>query len=143
MNLSWKSSLSRDKKIVSVKSCKLKVQTHLIKLKTETMRQVTELDFSGKTIFCGIDVHKLSWSVCLSMEDRILKRFSQPPTIEALETTLKRRYPGAEYKAVYEAGFCGFYPQRKKASRGIDCIVVNAADIPTMDKEKKTKIRPC
>lgn len=38
---------------------------------------VKQLDFTGKTIYCGIDVHKTSWKVCLLMEDRVLKRFSQ------------------------------------------------------------------
>jgi transposase len=103
------------------------------------MRQVKALDFTGKTIFCGIDVHKTSWSVCLSMEGRILKRFSQRPDPKDLDSTLSRLYPGADYKAVYEAGFCGFYPQRIMTSLGIDCIIVNPADVPTMDKEKKQK----
>lgn len=103
------------------------------------MQQVKTLDFTGKKIFCGIDVHKTSWSVCLSMEGIILKRFSQGADPTDLSSTLNRLYPGAEYKAVYEAGFCGFYPQRIMTSLGIDCIVVNPADVPTMDKEKKQK----
>ncbi|MGH2613365.1 MAG: IS110 family transposase [Rhabdochlamydiaceae bacterium] len=103
------------------------------------MRQSNEINFDGKTIFCGIDVHKTSWSICLLMEDRVLKRFSQPPGVKALEKTLKSQYPGAIYMAVYEAGFCGFYPQRQMAERGIACIVVNPSDVPTMDKEKRQK----
>lgn len=101
--------------------------------------QVKQLDFTGKTIYCGIDVHKTSWKVCLLMEDRVLKRFSQPPSTEALGKTLKQQYPGATYKALYEAGFCGFYPQREMAAEGVDCIIVNPSDIPTMDKEKHQK----
>lgn len=89
------------------------------------MQQVKTLDFTGKTIFCGIDVHKTSWSVCLSMEGMILKRFSQGSNPKDLYSTLNRLYPGANYKAVYEAGFCGFYPQRIMTSLGIDCIIVN------------------
>ena len=73
------------------------------------------------------------------MEGRILKRFSQDPNPKDLDSMLNRLYPGADYKAVYEAGFCGFYPQRIMTSLGIDCIVVNPADVPTMDKEKKQK----
>jgi transposase len=105
-------------------------------------QQVRKLDFAGKTIYCGTDVHKANWSVCLIMEDRVLKRSSQPPTVEALENTLKRQYPGATYKVVYEAGFCGFSPQRQMAERGIDCIIVNPSDVPTMDKEKQQKSDP-
>lgn len=103
------------------------------------MRQVKNLSFNGKTIFCGIDVHKSSWSICLSMESRTLKRFSQAPDAQTLSSTLNRLYPGATYKAVYEAGFCGFYPQRILTSMGIDCMVVNPSDVPTMDKERKQK----
>lgn len=101
--------------------------------------QVKQLDFTGKTIYCGIDVHKTSWKVCLLMEDRILKRFSQPANSEALVKTLKQQYPGATYKASYEAGFCGFYHQRIMMGSGINCIIVNPSDIPTMDKEKHQK----
>jgi transposase len=39
----------------------------------------------------------------------------------------------------YEAGFCGFGIQRSLKEEGIDCIVVNAADIPTSNKEKRRK----
>ncbi len=101
--------------------------------------QVKQIDFTGKTIYCGIDVHKTSWKVCLFMEDRVLRRFSQPPSVKALAKTLKQQYPGASYKASYEAGFCGFYPQRMMSDSGIDCMIVNPSDIPTMDKEKHQK----
>lgn len=101
--------------------------------------QVKQLDFTGKTIYCGIDVHKTSWKICLLMEDRILKKFSQPANAEALANTLSKQYPGATYRASYEAGFCGFYPQRKMGDQHIDCMIVNPSDIPTMDKEKHQK----
>jgi len=105
-------------------------------------QQGRKLDFFGKTIYCGADVHKASWAVCLIMEDRILKRFTQPPEVGALEKMLKRQYPGANFKVAYEAGFCGFRPQRLMTELGIDCMVVNAADVPTMNKEKQQKSDP-
>jgi transposase len=52
---------------------------------------------------------------------------------------LKRNYPGATYHAVYEAGFCGFWIQEALSKLGVNCIVVNPADVPTSDKEKKQK----
>ena len=88
------------------------------------MQQVKTLDFTGKTIFCGIDVHKTSWSVCLSMGGMILKRFSQGPNPKDLNYSLNRLYPGANYRAVYEAGFCSFYPQRIMTSLGIDSFLI-------------------
>ena len=52
---------------------------------------------------------------------------------------LKKRYPGASIKAVYEAGFCGFSLQRSLQKSGVDCIMVNPTDVPSSDKEKKRK----
>ncbi len=49
------------------------------------------------------------------------------------------RYPGAVYKIGYEAGFSGFSMQRTLSQSGCECWVVNAADIPTSDKDKKQK----
>ena len=48
-------------------------------------------------------------------------------------------YPGGSYRAVYEAGFCGFWPQRQLAELGIDTILVNPADVPTTQKERQFK----
>jgi transposase len=56
-----------------------------------------------------------------------------------LAKTLRENYPGAAYRVVYEAGFCGFKYQREFKEAGIDCIVVHPADVPVMDKEKQRK----
>lgn len=103
------------------------------------MQQVKQLDFTGETIFCGIDVHKTSWKVSVRNEQIELKTFSQTPSPVILANYLKEKYPLANYKAVYEAGFCGFGYQRAFAELGVDCIVVHAADVPTTDKEKNQK----
>jgi transposase len=52
---------------------------------------------------------------------------------------LKRNYPNANYYCAYEAGFSGFWIQQQLESANIPCIVVNPADVPTTDKEKKQK----
>lgn len=103
------------------------------------MVQSKQLDFSGQNIFCGIDVHKKSWKVCIRSEHMELKTFSQNPSAEELVKHLKKHYPFASYNAVYEAGFSGFSHQRQMAQRGINCMVVHAADVPVMDKEKQRK----
>jgi len=42
--------------------------------------QVTKrLDFSGKKIHVGLDVHKKSWSVTIIVEGIEHKTFNQPP----------------------------------------------------------------
>jgi transposase len=103
------------------------------------MRKVKELNFSGQSIFCGLDIHKKSWQVNIRTEDFELEHFSQPPCAEMLVRHLMNRYPGASYRIVYEAGFCGFSVQRSLKQAGLDCILVNPADVPSSDKEKKRK----
>jgi transposase len=103
------------------------------------MSKVNQLRFDGQTIFCGIDVHKKSWRVNVRNEEFELEDYSQDPCEELLLNHLKKRYPGASIKAVYEAGFCGFGLQRSLQKSGVDCIMVNPTDVPSSDKEKKRK----
>lgn len=103
------------------------------------MSKVNQLRFDGQTIFCGIDVHKKSWRVNVRNEEFELEDYSQDPCEELLVNHLKKRYPGASIKAVYEAGFCGFGLQRSLQKSGVDCIMVNPTDVPSSDKEKKRK----
>ena len=102
-------------------------------------RQSNKLNFEGQNIFVGIDVHKKNWTVCIFSEHLEHKKFSQPPTADALKTYLYRNFPGAQYHSAYEAGFCGFHPHHSLLKAGINNIVVNAADVPTTHKEKSNK----
>jgi Transposase and inactivated derivatives len=101
--------------------------------------QINELDFKGQNIYVGIDVHLKSWSVSVLSEHSVLKKFSQNPDAEALYKFLTSNYPGATYHSVYEAGFCGFWIHRRLVKLGVNNIVVNPADVPTMIKEKLRK----
>lgn len=103
------------------------------------MSKVKELNFEGKTIYCGLDVHKSNWKLNARMDFMELTSFSQDPDPKVLGNYFKRNYPGAKVKVVYEAGFCGFGIQRSLTELGIECIVVNAADVPSSDKERKRK----
>jgi transposase len=103
------------------------------------MNQLRQLDFSGQQIYAGIDVHKKSWKVCIRNKDMELNTFSPKTSPAELSAHLKKNYPGANYKVVYEAGFCGFEYQREFTKLGVDCIVVHPADVPTTDKEKQRK----
>ena len=102
-------------------------------------RKVIQLDFINEIIYCALDVHKKSWYVNIRCKEFELENFCQKPSVEELLKHLQKNYPGARYKVAYEAGFCGFGIQRHLSREGIECIVVNAADIPTSDKEKKRK----
>lgn len=96
-------------------------------------------DFSNHTIYVGIDVHLKSWNVSLYCEQQYLRSFNQPPHPIALKSFLENSYPGATYKCAYESGFCGYWIQRELLENKIDCIVVNAADVPQTDKATKSK----
>ncbi len=98
-----------------------------------------KVDFSGQTIYVGIDVHLKSWNISLYFNQQYLNSFNQPPTPQALQTYLQNTYPNATYKCAYESGFCGYWIQRTLLESNIDCIVVNAADVPQTDKGIKNK----
>ncbi|HNX08285.1 MAG TPA: IS110 family transposase [Bacteroidales bacterium] len=99
----------------------------------------TKIDFSGQNVYAGIDVHLKSWNVTIMVNNREHKTYSQDPSAELLWNYLRKNFPGAIYYSAYEAGFCGFSAHRELASFGIRNIVVNPADIPTTDKEKRQK----
>lgn len=101
--------------------------------------QLKLLNFDGQDLFVGIDCHLKSWKVTIYSEEFELKTFSQDPNPAILAQHLHKNYPGAQFSCVYEAGFSGYWIQRELKASGIDCIVAHAADIPTMDREKKLK----
>ncbi|HTB30596.1 MAG TPA: IS110 family transposase [Bacteroidia bacterium] len=103
------------------------------------MKQAKELNFEGQAIYCGIDVHKKSWSVCIRDDKMELNTFSQPADTEVLINYLQQNFPRADYHVVYEAGFSGFGLQRILSGQGMDCIITHPADVPTSDKEQRKK----
>ena len=100
------------------------------------MKKVSKLDFTGQPIYIGLDVHKKSWSVSIYSEQCEHKTFTQPPETDTLVRYLKRYFPGATYHAVYEAGYSGFWTHDQLKEKGVSCLVVNPADVPTKDKER-------
>jgi transposase len=105
--------------------------------------QVTKkIDFSGKDLFIGLDVHKKSWSVTILVDGIEHRTFTQPPDPAALNHYLLRMFPGGNYSSAYEAGFCGYKIHRELNALGIKNIVINAADIPTSQKDKLQKRDP-
>ena len=105
-------------------------------------RQSTKINFEGENIYVGIDTHKKNWKVALYHKEVSLKTFSQEANPEFLVRYLKKNYPRAQYHCAYEAGFCGFWIQKYLEKKGVNCIIVNPADIPTSHKEKEFKTDP-
>lgn len=102
----------------------------------------TSISFPGQHFYVGIDVHKKRWSVTIRNNDMRLKTYSMDPSPELLDSQLKYHYPDGVYHMVYEVGFTGFWICRRFKELGLDCIVVNPADIPTAHKEKDRKTDP-
>jgi transposase len=101
--------------------------------------KVKTISFQGQNIYIGIDAHLKNWTVTAMTENNLAKTISQDPNAGILFTYLQRTFPGGNYHSAYEAGFCGFSVHRNLQEYGIKNIVVNPADIPTTDKERKQK----
>lgn len=106
------------------------------------MNKSSKLDFTGQPIYIGLDVHKKSWSVSIFSDCGEYKTFSQPPEVDKLLHYLRHHFPGGDYRSVYEAGYCGFWIHDQLKENGIPCLVVNPSDIPTKNKERRTKRDP-
>jgi transposase len=104
----------------------------------DNMEQIKS-NFAGKTIFVGLDVHKNSWNLGVHLEDTFLRNVHQKPSPKILLDFLQKNYPGAIYKTAYEAGKFGFWIHRQLTALGIECLVVNPADIPKSQKDKLQK----
>lgn len=103
------------------------------------MKARTTIDFTGQDFYIGLDVHKNNWRVSIYTNEFEHKTFTQNPNPQILINYLHHHFPGANYHSVYEAGYCGFWIHDALAQAGIDSIVVNPADVPTKDKERKRK----
>lgn len=98
-----------------------------------------KLSFKGTHIYIGMDVHKKTWVITVRFNGLEMTTKSLEGKADVLANFLRNQYPDAVYHAAYEAGCCGFHICRELKKRGIDCIVVNPADIPTSDKDKRQK----
>lgn len=99
-------------------------------------------DFTGKTIYVGIDIHQKDWQVAAVHDEVCLGNHRMGGQADKLVEHLNKRYPGASFRCVYESCAWGFNLQRQLTEAGIDCIVVNAADVATNDKERRRKSDP-
>ena len=101
--------------------------------------QSKRIDFKGQRIYVGIDVHLRSWSVTAIALPYYKVQLSMPPSATALRSFLDGKFPGGEYVACYESGFTGFSTYYSLSASGIECHVVNAADVPTTQYEAVMK----
>lgn len=101
--------------------------------------ECTQVEFAGQHVYVGLDVAKKSWKASVFLGQAFHKRFAQPPDPGVLVHYLHRNFPGATYHSVYEAGYFGFWIHEALIQLGVDSMVINPADVPTTDKERRTK----
>lgn len=101
--------------------------------------KINQLSFENQDIYIGLDTHLKSWKVTIMLSHSDLKTFSMNPDAKELGAYLRKNFPNGNYYSAYEASFCGFHIHQKLLSQGIQNIVVNPADVPTTDKERKQK----
>jgi hypothetical protein len=99
----------------------------------------SKISFKGQNIYVGIDVHLKSWKVTILLTHSYYKTFSMNPSSQELKQYLVKNFPGGNYFSAYEAGFFSYSIHRELLIEGIQNIIVNPADIPTTDKERKQK----
>ena len=99
-------------------------------------------NFEGQTVFVGMDIHKASWNLGIHLNDMFVKSVHQKSNPSVMADYLKQHFPGAHYKAAYEAGKFGFWIQRQLTQLGVECLVVNPADIPKSQKDTLQKTDP-
>jgi transposase len=97
------------------------------------------IDFTGKTIYVGIDVHQKDYQVAKLCEGVCMGNHRMNADASTLIKHLVSHYPGAAFQCVYESCSWGFNLQRRLTKAGLSCMVVHAADVSTSDKERRRK----
>lgn len=102
---------------------------------------MNKLDYTGKLVFIGIDVHLRQYTVCCRCEGAVVKRASMVGNPGDLLGFINNHFKGATVKTVYEAGFSGFVLHRVLDGAEIENVVVHAASIEVSRKKTKTDKR--
>jgi transposase len=98
-------------------------------------------DYTGKTVFLGIDVHKRTYALTAISDGQVVKKDTIKACPEVLIAYCKKFFPKAEIMSAYEAGFCGFHLHRRLEAEGFKSLVVDAAgiEIASGDRVKTDK----
>lgn len=99
-------------------------------------------DFSGRDLFVGIDVHKERWQVAVMYDGLVLSNTNLEASTQGVITHLRKYYARAFFHCVYECGPFGFTLCRALQAEGMECMVVNPADIPDTNREQRSKTDP-
>jgi transposase len=95
-----------------------------------------QYDYTGKTVYVGIDVHKKTYHCVSVCEGQTMKSDSMPAKPEVLLRYLRNTFCGATMNTAYEAGFSGFHLHRYLVSQGINNIVVHPGSIEVASRDR-------
>lgn len=93
-------------------------------------------DYTNKTIYLGIDVHKKSYSITAICDKETIKSAHLIGDPETLIIFCQRFFPKARIISGYEAGFCGFYLHRLLVKNGIENLVINPSSIEVESRNR-------
>ena len=90
----------------------------------------TKTDWTGQTLYAGIDLHRQKWVISIRTKDLYLKTFVTNSNREVLLKSFRNNWPGAEIRAVYEAGSFGYHLAEYLNHNAVETIVVAPHTIP-------------
>lgn len=90
-------------------------------------------------LYIGMDIHKKSWSVHFRTDLFDHRGFTMPPEPAQLAAYVDEHFIKHEVFLTYESGCCGFSAARYFKELGWQTTIVNAADIPRMNKQNYQK----
>lgn len=93
-------------------------------------------DYTQKTVYIGIDVHKKTYAVTAICENEVVKRDTLAAYPKQLVGYIKKYFKGGDVRTVYEAGFSGFHLHRYLTANGINNIVVHPASIKVSARDR-------
>ncbi len=103
--------------------------------------RILDQDYSGKSVFVGIDVHKKSFVISAYCQGKAVKKWTTQSSRVSAAEQLTRFFRGAEIHSAYEAGFSGFKLHRVLNAAGVRSRVIHAAavEVKSNDRVKTDK----
>jgi len=97
---------------------------------------INNRDYTDRTVYMGIDVHKKTYACVSICEGEIIKRDTIPADVEGLFSYMTKFFPGAKMRSAYEAGFAGFHLHRYLSKNGVSNSVVHPASIEVSSRDR-------
>lgn len=93
-------------------------------------------DYTGKTVYMGIDVHKKTYACVSVCDGEVVKKDTMPAEPSILISYIQNTFPNALMNTAYEAGFSGFHLHRKLIEAGINNIVIHPGSIEVASRDR-------